>query len=153
MWVCIFFVRTKGTFWYKKLTLLISSPPPFIKLFGNGMWEKELIIEVQCWQKNSNPWIHHSSVKLCKPHFPQERWTLGLGFFCPRWILFVYSLLSDVSCSCHCIMPVCQVTVWILPFKGGHSVSRSLQWHWLCFVVFVQVINSYLPWYCEKVSV
>ena len=25
------------------------------------------------------------SGKLGKPHFPQERWALGLGFFCPHW--------------------------------------------------------------------
>ena len=28
---------------------------PFLKIFGDGMWEKESIIDVQCWQENPNP--------------------------------------------------------------------------------------------------
>ena len=57
---------------------------PVLKIFGDDMWEKESIIDVQCPQQNPNPPVHRSSGKLGKPRF-LERWTRWLEFSCLHW--------------------------------------------------------------------
>ena len=72
-------------FYFAQLPLYfhVQSERSFVKLFG-GMWEKELIIDVQCRQEIPNSRVRHSNGKLSKPRFQLER--------CPQWILFTASL-------------------------------------------------------------
>ena len=58
---------------------------PILKTFGDGKWEKESIIDVQCRQENLIHRVHRSSGKLGKPRFLLERWTLVLGLSCLHW--------------------------------------------------------------------
>ena len=58
---------------------------PILKIFGDGMWEKESITDVQWQQENPNPRVNRSSGKLGKPRFLLEQWTLRLGFSCLHW--------------------------------------------------------------------
>ena len=84
---------------------------PILKLFGDGMSEKESIIDVHCRQENPNPQVHSSSEKLGKPHFLLEWWTLGLGFSCLHWAPMMnsfYSTLFITSLDDILIARVCQ---------------------------------------------
>ena len=119
MRVCVFFVRTKETFWYQNclcllifylfffmllfLFCLLTSTFPcsnrevsFLNLIRDGVWEKESTTDVQCRQENPNPRVHRSSGKLGKPRFPLEWWTLGLGFSCPHWT----PMMDSISTVC-----------------------------------------------------
>ena len=110
VWVCVFFVWTRGTklfdfadaFRFARLLLIRHvqiRKRPIFKTFGDGMWEKKSITDVQCRQENSNPQVHRSSEKLGKPRFLLERWTLGLGFPCHHWTPMMDSILPSASKS------------------------------------------------------
>ena len=66
------------------------------KVFGDVVWEKESIIDVQCRQENPNSQIHRSSGKRGK----LERWTFGWDFPVSIeyewWILFVWYARKDL---------------------------------------------------------
>ena len=47
---------------------------PFLS--SGSMREKELITDVQCQQENPNPRVYSVGVKLDKPRFRLEWWTL-----------------------------------------------------------------------------
>ena len=58
-----------------------------------GMSEQESAIDVQCRQEDPNPRVG----ELGKLRFPLERWTLGLGFFCPLWTPMMDSICPKPS--------------------------------------------------------
>ena len=83
-------------FRFARLPLILHiqiTEKPILKIFCEGMWEKESITDVQCRQENPNPQVHCSSGELGKPRFLLERWTSVWDFPVSTehqwWILFI----------------------------------------------------------------
>ena len=155
----------------------VQSERTFVKLFDDGMWEKELISDVQCRQENPNSRVHRSSGKRGLSSFPLERWTLGFGFYCPHWTPLmdsiypsstffsntnVYKILSSLCLLTAKSIPhrwLCEISVAIFEISYtrrltswrsqlSDNVGFLRLWRWLVQQRF-KTSNAYSSFICE----